>query len=469
MARSKSAQSGSGMTVSQILSEFAAGTEAGKLPARARDTVRLLMLDVAGLCIAGRNLDYVSAARASAGSEGRATAIGYKGGFGPYDAALINGTAAHGEDYDDTFEGGPVHAGAVIVPAVLAACEHRGLSGDAVVKGIAVGVEIMCRMSLVAPQATHKACFHPTAVFGAPAAAAGVAAALGLRQDKITNAIGIAGSLASGIIEYLADGSSTKRLHAGAAAQSGIRAAFLAEGGFSGPATVLEGQHGFYKAFAPSKPPDFKPLLDSLGAKWVLETVAFKPYACGTMTQPYIDCAIELARSGVGADDIVSMVCETAEGIVHRLWEPLALKQVPPNGYAGKFSTPYCIAVGFVDGKAGFEQFTDERVTDPALRRLAAKVSYAIDPNNPYPKNFTGHIRATLKDGSSREVRKPHMRGGAHEPLSESEIKTKFYDNARFGGWPREKAAALAESLDRIARGGAAGVGAPTDLGTARG
>lgn len=451
------------MTVSEQLAGFAAGVEAGRLPARAREIIRLLMLDVAGLCVAVRGLDYVAAARASAVSTGRATAIGHDGVFGPYDAALINGTAAHGEDYDDTFEGGPVHAGGVIVPAVLAAAEHRGLSGNAVVKGIAVGVEIMCRMSLVAPQATHRACFHPTPVFGAPAAAAGVAAALGLSPGKIANAIGIGGSLASGIIEYLSDGSWTKRLHPGAAAQSGIRAALLAEAGFTGPATVLEGQHGFYKAFAPSKSPDFAPLLNGLGAEWVLETVAFKPFACGTMTQPFIDCAIELARSGVRAQDIATMVCETAEGFVHRLWEPLAFKHAPPNGYAGKFSIPYCIAVGFIDGRCGFEQFTDERAADPQVRALAGTVSYVINPNDPYPNNFTGHIRATLKDGTVREVRKPHMRGGAHEPLSEADILAKFYDNARFGGWPRAKTAALAEALDRIAAGGA------TDLSTARG
>ncbi len=451
------------MTVSGDLAQFAAQVDATSLPHPARQTIRLLMLDVAGLCIAARGLDYIAAARASAASAGRATAFGHEGGFGPYDAALINGTAAHGEDYDDTFEGGPVHAGSVIVPAVLAAAEHRGLSGAAVVKGIAVGVEIMCRMSLVAPQATHKASFHPTAVFGAPAAAAGVAAALAMPADKIAHAIGVAGSLASGIIEYLADGSWTKRLHAGAAAQAGIRAALLAEGGFTGPATVLEGSHGFYKAFAPSKAPDFAPLLDRLGMNWVLETVAFKPYACGTMTQPFIDCAIELARSGVNADDVISMVCEVGEGTVHRLWEPLKQKQSPPNGYAAKFSTPYCIAVGFIDGKAGFGEFTDARVADPKLRKLAGTVSYVIDPKNEYPKNFTGHIRATLKDGSVHEVRKAHMRGGAHEPLSQSDILEKFYDNAKFGGWPRSRAASLVESLARIAAGAAA------DLTIARG
>jgi 2-methylcitrate dehydratase PrpD len=329
------------VTIAQDVANFAAATTASTLPAPARATIARLIYDVAGLCVAARKTGYVTAARASAASSGNATAIGHAGGFGPYDAALINGTAAHGEDYDDTFEGGPVHAGAVVVPAVLAAAEHRGVAGDAVVKGIATGVEIMCRMSLVAPQAAHKAGFHPTAIFGAPAAAVGVAAALGLAPAKIAHAVGIAGSLASGIIEYLADGSSTKRLHAGAAAQSGIRAALLAESGFTGPATVLEGRHGFYRAFAPSRTPDFAPLTDGLGTRWILETVAFKPYACGTMTQPFIDCAIELARANVRAEDIVSMVCEVGEGTVHRLWEPLQQKRAAPNGYAAKFSTPY--------------------------------------------------------------------------------------------------------------------------------
>jgi 2-methylcitrate dehydratase PrpD len=454
---------GSGPTLALQLGTFAARARDGELPAKVRDTVRLLLLDVAGLCVAARGTDYVAACLASVASQGAATAIGHASALGPYDAALVNGTAAHGEDYDDTFEGGPVHAGAVVVPAVLAIAEHAGLSGRDIVTGIAVGCEVMCRMALVAPQATHKACFHPTAVFGAPAAAAGVGAALGLPPELIMHAIATSGSLASGIIEYLADGSWTKRLHAGQAAQSGIRAALLAKAGFVGPATVLEGHHGFYKAFAPSKTPNFEPLLADLGTRWVIEDIAFKPYACGTMTQPYIDCGIALARQGVTPEDVVSMVCEVGEGTVHRLWEPLALKQSPPNGYAGKFSSPYCIAVGMIDGRAGLGQFTDERVADPRVRALAAKVAFVVDPDNPYPRSFTGHIRATLKDGSVREVRQPHMRGGAHEPLSTADITDKFHDNAAFGGWDRGRADRFVAAVDAVLAGSKA------DLAVARG
>ncbi len=147
-------------------------------------------------------------------------------------AALVNGTAIHGEDFDDTFEGGPIHAGAVIVPAVLAACERHDLDGRAALLGIAVGVETMCRLSTVAPTLTHKAGFHPTAVFGAMGAAAGVGAALKLTPRQLVDALGTAASMASGIIEYLAEGAWTKRLHAGWAAQSGIRAALLGRAGF---------------------------------------------------------------------------------------------------------------------------------------------------------------------------------------------------------------------------------------------
>ena len=267
-------------------------------------------------------------------------------------AALVNGTAAHGEDFDDTFEGGPVHAGAVIVPAVLAACERHGADGQAALLGIAAGVEVLCRLSLVTPKLVHKAGFHPTAVLGAMGAAAGIGAALKLDQRQLVDALGVAGSMASGIIEYLAEGTWTKRMHAGWAAQSGLRAALFGRAGFLGPRTVFEGVHGLFNGFAHTTAGDYGALVDDFGARWVTETLAFKPYPCGTMTHPYIDCARRLAAR-VRPEDVNILICEVAEGTVHRLWEPLAAKQKPPNGYAAKFSTPYCIASGFVRGGAG--------------------------------------------------------------------------------------------------------------------
>jgi 2-methylcitrate dehydratase PrpD len=421
-------------SLSEILAQRAALAE---LTPTMRETVQRLVLDVGGLCVAARRTDYVSAALEAWEAEGRCTAIGHARALDAAGAAFVNGTAAHGEDFDDTFEGGPVHAGAVVVPAVLALAERENLYKPDVDKAIALGVELMCRASLVAPKRIHQAGFHPTAVLGALAASLAAASALRLNERQAVNALGIAGSMASGIIEYLAEGAWTKRLHPGWAAQSGIRAADLARSGFVGPRTVLEGTHGFFHAFARDAQGDFERLIDGFGQRWLAESIAFKLYACGTMTHPYIDCARRMAAR-VQAGDIEKIVCEAAEGTVHRLWEPLAAKRRPPNGYAAKFSQPYCIAAGLVLGNAGLDAFSDERVRDPRLLAVAAKVRYEIDPANPYPTEFTGHLRAHLKDGRVLEERQPHFRGGAHEPLSRAELEQKFRLNCAYGGWRAE-------------------------------
>jgi 2-methylcitrate dehydratase PrpD len=432
------------------LAEQIAALTPERLPAGVRQKCEDLLVDVVGLCLTARNEDYVAAALAACEDDGPCTAIGHRRTLSAAGAALVNGTAAHGEDFDDTFEGGPVHAGAVIVPAVLAACERHARTGAAALIGIAVGVEVMCRLSTVVPKAVHKAGFHPTAVFGAMGAAAGVGAALGLDRRQLIDALGNAGSMASGIIEYLAEGAWTKRLHAGWAAQSGYRAALLGKAGFTGPRTGFEGVHGLFHGFAHTTAGDYDALIDDFGTRWVAETLAFKPYPCGTMTHPYIDCAKRLRSRGTKAEDIVELLCEVGEGTVHRLWEPLADKRRPPNGYAGKFSTPYCIAAGFVHGGVGLDAFTEAAVRDPAVVALAGKVRYVVDLDNPYPDNFTGHIRAMLRDGTVVEERQPHLRGGAHEPLTRADIAEKFMFNARHGGWNDQQAQAALRMLARL-------------------
>jgi 2-methylcitrate dehydratase PrpD len=449
-------------SVAEDLARHIAALEPARLPLAVRQKCTDLVIDIVGLCVSARNEAYVKAALVGFDEPGGATAIGHARPLAAAGAAFVNGTAAHGEDFDDTFEGGPVHAGAVVVPAVLAACETSGASGADALVGIAVGAEIACRLSLVAPKRVHRAGFHPTAVLGAMGAAAGVAAALKLPPRGIVDALGIAGSMASGIIEYLAEGAWTKRMHPGWAAQSGLRAALLARGGFFGPRTVFEGTHGLFNAFAHTIEGDYPALTDDFGSRWVIETLAFKPYPCGTMTQPYIDCARRLAARGLKAEDIVTLECEVGEGTVHRLWEPLADKQRPPNGYAGKFSTPYCVASAFLRGNLGLDAFTDEAVRDADVRALAAKVGYVVDPGNPYPASYTGHIRATLRDGGVVEERQPHLRGGAHEPLSAHDIEEKFRLNCRHGGWD-EAGAAGALALGRELFSG------PIDLARLRG
>jgi 2-methylcitrate dehydratase PrpD len=440
-------------SVAETLAQKIATLEPGVLPQATTRKCEDLLIDVVGLCVTARNEDYTQSALLACDDDGPCTAIGHRRRLTASGAAFVNGTAAHGEDFDDTFEGGPVHAGAVIVPAVLAACERHNPDGRMALTGIAVGAEVLCRLSLVVPKAVHKAGFHPTAIFGAMGAAAGVGAALGLNAKQIVDALGIAGSMAGGIIEYLAEGTWTKRLHAGWAAQSGLRAALLAQQGFVGPRTVFEGVHGLFHGFAHTADGDYDALTGDFGTRWVTDTLAFKPYPCGTMAQPYIDCARRLAARGIRPDDVEAILCEVAEGTVHRLWEPLADKQRPKNGYAAKFAVPYLLATGFVHGGVGLGAFTEKAIRDADVLALAAKVKFVIDPDNPYPNNYTGHVKATLKDGSVAEERQPYLRGGASEPLTRQDVTDKFTLNAQHGGWSKAQSEAALKLLAGLYQG----------------
>ena len=198
---------------------------------------------------------------------------------------------------------------------------------------------------------------------------------------------------------------------------------------------------------------DYDALTGDFGTRWVTDTLAFKPYPCGTMAQPYIDCAKRLAARGIEAEDISEILCEVAEGTVHRLWEPLADKQRPRNGYSAKFATPYLLATGFVHRGVGLGAFTESAIRDENVLALAAKVKFVIDPDNPYPDNYTGHIRATLKDGSVVEERQPYLRGGAQEPLTRQDVTDKFALNAQHGGWSRSQSDEALRLLARLYEG----------------
>jgi len=433
---------GRGVKPGVVAEALAAGVERARqraMPEAMRETAQRLLVDIAGLCVAARNTDYVLAAIDAWEADGRCTAIGHARALDAAGAAFVNGTAAHGEDFDDTFEGGPVHAGVVVIPALLAAAERHRIAGPDLLLGIAVGCEVMCRASLVAPRQIHKAGFHPTAVLGAMGAAAGVAAALRVDAAGFASAQGLAGSMASGLIEYLAEGTWTKRMHPGWAAQAGLRAVELARNGFLGPRTVWEGPHGFLHGFANVAEGRWERLTEGFGEKWIAETIAFKPYACGTMIHPFIDCARRLAAR-IDPDEITAISCDTAEGYVHRLWEPLDAKRRPPNAYAAKFSIPWCLGYAMVHGPLGLEAFRDAHVGDPRVLAIASKVSYRVNPDDPYPDEYTGHVRVELRDGRVVEERQPHLRGGHREPLTRAEIEEKFRANCTVGGWPRERA-----------------------------
>jgi 2-methylcitrate dehydratase PrpD len=270
-------------TVARCYARFVLGLSLDDLPAPVVTRAALLALDILGGCLAASRQDFGRAVLRAAerlGGAPESTLIG--GGtvkVGAANAVLANGTLAHGLDFDDTREDAIVHTGSVAVTTALAVGEALDASGRAVLEAMIAGVEVMCRVGLAVPGQFHARHYHPTALCGSFAAAAVAGKLHALTEDQLVHAFGICGSQASGIIEYLADGSWTKRVHAGWAAHAGVTATLLAQSGLTGPETVFEGEHGFYQAFTSGYDEGrLNALIESLGATWELEQLTFKPY-----------------------------------------------------------------------------------------------------------------------------------------------------------------------------------------------
>lgn len=419
---------------SQAIARFLCGLKLEEVPQGVVDKAKLVFLDTLGIALASSTMDFgrmVTNVARQLGGPNSSRLIGSPLKVAAANAVLANGTLAHGLDYDDTLEEAIVHTGCCAGMTALAVGEELGASGKAVLEAAIASTEVMCKVGLIAPGKFHARGFHPTALCSTFGAAAAAGKLLGLEPVQWIDALGLCGSQSSGIIEYLADGTWTKRFHPGWSAHGGVIATMLAREGFRGPATVFEGQHGFYRAFGGADEYPFEKF-NELGRTWEIPKLTFKSYPCGSISHPYMDCALTLKQKyAVAPERVAEIVCRTAEGPVHRLWEPLADKQRPTSSYGAKFSLPYSIAVMLIRGRTGLEEFSDEAIRDPEVLSLAKKVRYELDPTIDYPRHFSGHVKIVLADGGILEENQPHPRGGLESPLPPEEIERKFRANAR--------------------------------------
>jgi 2-methylcitrate dehydratase PrpD len=437
------------------LARFVAGLALDDVPPGVVTAASRLALDTLGNALAATREDFGRAVLGVAerlGGAPESALLGRPARVAAANAVLANATLAHGLDFDDTREDAIVHTGCVAVPTALAVGEAVGADGRRVLEAAIAAVEVMCRVGLAIPGALHARHFHPTSITSSFAAAAAAAKLYELSEDRLVHAFGICGSQAAGIIEYLADGSWTKRLHPGWGAHSGVVAVLLARAGFTGPPSVLEGDHGLYAAFAGGHDPArLEALLDGLGGTWELQELTLKPYPCGSIAQPYMDCAMRL-RERVRPSEIATIRCRTAAGPVPRLWEPLTAKHAPPNGYAAKFSLPYLLATILVRGRAGLAEFADEAVRDPDVLTVARRVAYEVDATIDYPRQFVGDVEITLADGRVLRERRDRPRGGPDAPLTRAEVEAKFRGNAVLA-LPPDRVEAAIRAVDGLAAG----------------
>jgi 2-methylcitrate dehydratase PrpD len=449
------------MHAAEQLAAWSARLRFDEIPEEVVAAAKLHLLDAIGAGLAALALDEMAAARAAAleiGGGEEATVLGLPRRVGAGAAALANGAMMHALDFDDTHERAIVHSSVVVAATVLAAGEAAGASGEELIAAAVGGYEISARIGLAAPGALHARGFHPTSVCGVFAAAAVAARLRGLSAEATANALGVAGSQASGLMEYLADGSQTKPLHAGWAAQAGIVAASLAAHGASGPGSVLEGRFGLLASHVGEF--DAAALTAGLGERWETTEIAFKAYPSCHAGHAVLDAVTE---SGLGEEEptaieeVVALVAgEVAVGLV---LEPAGRKLAPASAYEAKFSLPYCIGALVARGSLGVDAFSAEAIADERALGLAAKVRYEVagfDDGN----EFSGGIRARA-GGRLYEATVPRPRGGPANPMEAAEVHAKFRANAGLA-LGDEGAARLLAVLDELQRHSAAEVAAST-------
>lgn len=424
-------------SISSTLAGFVAELGYADLPAEVATNAKHRILDTVGVCLASIDMEYAKAMLDLALEQGgpeEATVYGTRRKMPASWAALYNGSLAHGNDYDDTHSKSIVHAGGVIIPTALAMSEKLGRTGKHAIAAVVAAYEVVARIGMAASKGFHAQGFHPTGVCGVFSAAATAGKLLDLPSEQIANAFGIAGSQAAGSMEFLADGAWTKRMHPGWAAHGGIVAAGLARRGYTGPKRIFEGRYGLYNLYANMVKADLSLATANLKREWEILNTDYKPYPCGHISHPYMDCALRLRREhALTTGQIESIELRVPAAAVAILCEPAEDKRRPKNSYAARFSLPYAVGVILVSGKAGIEEFGEARIKDPAILALCDRTRYVIDDSLPFPRSFPGWVIIRLKDGKRLEARMDASRGSRENPMSEQELYEKFEANASRG------------------------------------
>ena len=451
-------------TIARTLANFVGGLRLEAVPDAVSLRARYLMLDAIGCALAARRepfaLKFSEAAHALAdGVDGTRGVIGFGRRLPMRGAALLNGVLTHGLDYDDTHMSGIIHLSVSVLPTVLATAAHVGLGGREALTAYIGGLEAGARIASATRGGLHAHGFHPTGVVGAFAGALAAGRLIGLDSEGLVHAQGMALSLASGNLQFIEDGAWTKRMHPGWAAQAAITAATFAAAGIPAPTSPYEGRYGFYRCYLGQEEHARIDLslataglnADGSASVWETGNIAVKPFPVCHFIHASADAAIALHRSGLDAARIASVEVRVPAGVMPAVCEPVDTKRVPTSDYDAKFSLPYGVASGLLRGRLGLKELEPSAFTDPTALALMQRISCTVDADSTFPRHYTGEVRVTLDDGRVIGHRESVNRGHAERPLSNDEIRQKFFDNAtiNFPGSHAEEVCEKVLSLDR--------------------
>jgi 2-methylcitrate dehydratase PrpD len=287
-------------------------------------------------------------------------------------------------------------------------------------------MEVVTRLGAAVRHGFHSHGFHATSVCGTLASALSVSRIYASSLPKTVAAMGIAGSFASGSLEFLADGSATKQLHPGWAGHAGILAARLAAAGASGPSTILEGEHGIFRSYV-GKSVSADQLSDGLGSRWESQRITVKPYPACQLSHATLDA---VKSAGVKAAEVESIKADIPAESIPIVCQPVEGKLTPRSAYEAKFSLPWCVAALLIDGSLGIEAFEEKRLGRPDVLELARRVTWRGYQPDVAAAAAPGSVEIRLRGGRVLNASVPTSSGAPDAPLSDQQLVGKFLLNA---------------------------------------
>jgi 2-methylcitrate dehydratase PrpD len=418
------------------LVDFLHGLRPEVLPEEVFDRARYFLLDYLAVTVRGSREESARCVQRmiqrilpSAPATSCATVIGTSIRTLPVYAAFANGTASHGIEHDDTHSGGSIHLGTTMYSAALALAEAMPeTASEEFLTAVVAGYEVAARLAMaLQPKEQYALGFHPTQTCGVFGAAITASRLMGLTAEQTLAAVGIAGSMAAGSMEFLAEGAWTKRIHPGLAARNGIEAAMLAAEGFTGPRRIFEGRDGFLHAYSRNPVPER--LLAGLGNSYEILHTAVKPHSCCRYMQGPVDAVLDLVRDHrIQPSQIHRIEIAVLEAGWAIVAEPRDQKYNPESVVDAQFSMPFGAAVAAICGAAGLDQFTLEQVRSPRVREMMRKVVLVKDPRleETFPREWPARVSIQLEDGQTYERFVRFPKGDPENPLTWEEMRAKF-------------------------------------------
>ena len=440
------------MGMTQELAKYCHGLKFRRLSEEVIDRAKYFFLDFIGVACRGSQEDSSQSMyrfiREMGHRQQGGVIIGTKDRAFHFYSALANGTSAHAIEMDDVNNEASLHPGVVVFPAALATSERVDGDGKKFIEAVVLGYEVMIRLGrALGPENSYKRGFHPTGICGSFGSSIVVSKIMGLKPEGMTSAMGIAGSQAAGSMEYLAQGAWTKRFHPGWAALSGMVAAQLAQKGFRGPSSIIEGRDGFLHSYSDGA--DQSKVLEGIGTQYEILRTSIKPHACCRYMQPPIDAVLKIVRENdLPAEKVEKVRVGILRAGARLIAEPLEEKYTPQSIVDAQFSMPFGAAVAILYRRAGLDEFDLSKIRSKEVKRMMRRVECVTDPDleKTFPKQWCATAEIFTKDGKRYFTKVEYCKGDSENPLSWDELIKKFHDlTSRF--WTRDRRSKIVDQV----------------------